>query len=92
MGKAHGTFLIVLIHSRTRRPSRSEENAEKSWYKVGREDIPVVGQAGSRKVKTLSKYSSFVAGMKPIRKVMVYVRPEDAEGARQELKKSWRDA
>ncbi len=64
----------------------AEENAEKSWYKLGKEDIPVIGQVGVRKkVKTLSKYSSFVAGMKPIRKVMVYVRPEDAELARQKI-------
>jgi HD superfamily phosphohydrolase len=63
----------------------AEENAEKSWYKVGKEDIPVLSQIGRRKVKTLSKYSSFVASMKPIRKVMVYVRPEYAEAARQKL-------
>jgi hypothetical protein len=64
----------------------AEENAEKSWYKVGPEDIPVIGQPAPRKVKALSKYSSFVASMEPIRKVMVYVRPEDADAARQKLK------
>lgn len=63
----------------------AEENAEKSWYKVGQEDIPVRGQGRRGRVKTLSRYSSFVASMKPIRKVMVYVRPEDAEAARQKL-------
>jgi len=62
----------------------AEENAEKSWYKVGPEDILVIGR-GPRKVKTLSKYSSFVAAMEPIGKVMVYVRPEDAEAARRKL-------
>jgi HD superfamily phosphohydrolase len=64
---------------------KAEESAEKSWYKVGEEDIPVLGQTGRAKVKTLSKYSSFVANMKPIRKVMIYVRPEDADLARQKL-------
>jgi HD superfamily phosphohydrolase len=63
----------------------AEENAEKSWYKVGTEDIPVISQARRSKVQALSKYSSFVASMEPIRKVMVYVRPEDVEAARQKI-------
>lgn len=69
----------------------AEESAEKSWYKVGQEDIPVRGQGRRGRVKTLSKYSSFVAGMKPIRKVMVYVWPEGAETARQKLEGSRRE-
>ncbi len=70
----------------------AEENAEKSWYKVGQEDIPVRGRVGRRRVKTLSKYSSFVASMKPIRMVMLYVRPEDAEDARKKLEGSGRES
>ncbi len=68
----------------------AEENAEKSWYKIGQEDIPVRGQRKRPKVKTLSKYSSFVARMKPIRKVMLYARPEHAEAARKKLEGSRR--
>jgi HD superfamily phosphohydrolase len=60
----------------------TEEDAEKSWYKIGKEDIPVITRAHGSRVKSLSKYSSFVAAMKPIRKVMLYVRPEDVEPAR----------
>jgi HD superfamily phosphohydrolase len=66
----------------------AEENAEKSWYKLGQEDVPVM--SARRKVKTLSRYSSFVASMKPIRKVMLYVRPEDVAAARQKLEGSGR--
>lgn len=69
----------------------AEENAEKSWYKVGQEDVPVRGQGTRAKVKTLSKYSSFVASMKPIRNVMLYARPEDAEAARKKLEGSRRE-
>ena len=61
----------------------AEENAEKSWYKVGSEDIPVIAAAGE--VRPLSRYSSFVASMKSIRKVMLFVRPEDADTARAKL-------
>jgi hypothetical protein len=69
----------------------AEENAEKSWYKVGQEDIPVRGQHKRPKIKTLSKYSSFVASMKPIRKVMLFVRPEHVEAARKKLEGSRRE-
>jgi len=70
----------------------AEENAEKSWYKVGQDDIPVRGQGKRSKIKTLSKYSSFVASMKPIRKVMLYVRPETAAAARKKLEGSRRES
>jgi HD superfamily phosphohydrolase len=65
---------------------QAEESAQKSWYKLGEEhDIPVVSRMRGTKVKPLSKHSPVVARMKPIRKVMVFVRPEDAEAARRKL-------
>ena len=56
---------------------KAEESAEKSWYKLGTADIPVVSRSGGVKVKPLSAYSSVVASLQPIRKVMVYARRED---------------
>jgi HD superfamily phosphohydrolase len=70
---------------------QAEESAERSWYKLEEEDIPVLSEVGRRKVRTLSKYSSFVAKMKPLRKVMIYVRPEDADLARRKLSSSRRE-
>ncbi len=61
-----------------------EAVAEKSWYKVGPTDIPVVSRFDSS-VKPLSQYSSVVAGLKPVRKVLLFVRPEDRTAALQRL-------
>jgi HD superfamily phosphohydrolase len=56
---------------------KAEESAEKSWYKVGTADIPVVSSSGGVKVEPLSGHSSAVASLQPIRKVMVFARQED---------------
>ncbi len=60
---------------------KAEENAEKSWYKVGSADIPVVSSGQKRAVRPLSDYSSVVASIKPIRKVMLFVDAKDKEAA-----------
>ena len=60
---------------------KAEENAEKSWYKVGSADIPVVSSGHKRAVRPLSDYSSVVASIKPIRKVMLFVDAKDKEAA-----------
>jgi hypothetical protein len=65
---------------------QAEESADKSWYKVGEGDIPVLGGIEGRAVRPLSDYSSVVANIEPIRKVMLYARPEDAGQARQRLR------
>lgn len=55
--------------------------AEKSWYKVDETDIPVQSDNPSNRVAQLSKLSSVIAGLKPIRKQMAYCSPEDKEKA-----------
>jgi len=60
----------------------AEVPAEKSWYKTGKPDIPVVSRMRANSVKPLSKYSSVVAGIKPARQRRLYVRPEDFKAAK----------
>lgn len=64
---------------------RAEEPAEKSWYKIGSADIPVISETKTPRVQPLSAHSLVVANLKPIRKVMLYARPEDAEQARAKI-------
>ena len=56
--------------------------AEKSWYKVDETDILIQSDNPGRQIVPLSKLSSTIAGMRPIRKRMVYCSSEDTEGAR----------
>jgi len=58
----------------------AEGSAEKSWYKTGDPDIPVISDNG--KIKPLSAYSSMLANMKANNQIRVYAKPEDAEQAR----------
>jgi len=61
---------------------KAEEHAEKSWYKIGSADIPVASGGKKRIVKRLSDYSSVVARIKPIRKVMLFADQKDRDAAR----------
>ena len=66
----------------------AEVPAEKSWYKTGKADIPIVSRTMANRVEPLSKYSSVVASIKPVRKRLLYVRPEafeDAKGKRNKI-------
>jgi hypothetical protein len=65
----------------------AEEKAENSWYTLGPTDIPVLSETEPREVSPLSEYSNVVKNIKPIRKVLLYVRREDYGKARQRLKK-----
>jgi hypothetical protein len=65
---------------------RAEGPAEKSWYKVGEPDIPIIGDNPGRAVMPLSQYSTVVGNLKPIRKVMLFSRPEDAAEARNRVR------
>jgi hypothetical protein len=56
--------------------------AEKSWYKVDETDIPVRSDNPGQKVLSLSKLSSIIRDLRPIRKQMAYCQPEDQEDAR----------
>jgi hypothetical protein len=59
----------------------AEMAAEKSWYKVGPADIQIHGGTPRTKVEPLSKLSSVVGNMKPIRQVRLYSRPEHSVDA-----------
>jgi HD superfamily phosphohydrolase len=54
----------------------AEMPAEKSWYKAGPADIQILALSPKSEVEPLSKYSSVVRNMEPIRQVRLYVRPE----------------
>jgi hypothetical protein len=60
-----------------------EVPAEKSWYKTGKADIPVISATRVNRVEPLSKYSSIIASIKPVRQRLLYVRPENLGDAKQ---------
>jgi uncharacterized protein len=53
----------------------AEMPAEKSWYKAGPADVQILVDAPVFEVEPLSKYSSVVGNMEPIRQVRLYSRP-----------------
>lgn len=61
--------------------------AEKSWYKVDETDIPIQSDNPGSQIVPLSKVSSVIDGMRPIRKRMAYCAPEDKHAARQIVEK-----
>lgn len=63
----------------------AEERADKSWYKVGKPDIPVVGDNPGRPVLPLSEYSEVVKHLAPVGKTMLYCRNENADAARERI-------
>lgn len=65
----------------------AEERAEKSWYNPKEADIPIASVSKLIGVRPLSQFSSFVSKMESIRKVSLYVKPEDVENAQQSLHK-----
>jgi HD superfamily phosphohydrolase len=65
---------------------QAEESAGKSWYRVDRTDIPIISDTAGRRVRSLSLYSSVVAGMEPTNRVMLYARPEEADIARSRVR------
>ncbi|MCH8095702.1 MAG: HD domain-containing protein [Proteobacteria bacterium] len=66
----------------------AEIPAEKSWYKVGQADIPVISDTPKFEVKPLSKYSSVVKNIQAARQVRLYALPERCEEARSRIEKS----
>jgi hypothetical protein len=60
--------------------------AEKSWYKTGPLDIPIVTEHDRRQVRPLSDYSSIVGAMKPVQIVRLYVRKEDRDAAEDRIR------
>jgi hypothetical protein len=63
-----------------------EERADKSWYNYKKFDIPVFDESLASRGLPLSKYSSFVAKMAPIKQTKLYVRKEDRDEAKRRLK------
>jgi len=61
--------------------------AEKSWYKVDRTDIPIQSDNPDHRVDSLSKLSTVIAGMRPIRKQMAFCSLESQEQAQQIVEK-----
>jgi hypothetical protein len=59
----------------------AEEEASKSWYKLGALDIGVVSGADPAAVPPLSQKSSVVSNLKANNQVLLYVRPENAARA-----------
>jgi uncharacterized protein len=60
---------------------KAEVSAEKSWYKVGPTDIPVITEERSPRVIPLSELSSAVRNIDPVHQVRLYVRREDRQEA-----------
>jgi len=56
--------------------------AEKSWYKLGVTDIPVLAEGPEKCVKVLSELSSVVSNIKTVQQIRLYARPSDVEKAR----------
>jgi HD superfamily phosphohydrolase len=63
----------------------AEVPADKSWYRVGPTDIPVLIETSPKKAKPLSEFSSIIANMRPAKQIFLYVRPEDKKVAEQKL-------
>ena len=64
-----------------------ERSATKGWYKARIQDEILVKNANpNAKVVPLSSCSSIAQGLKPARQKMLYVRPEDADRARNKIK------
>lgn len=57
--------------------------AGKSWYKVDETDIPIQSDNPGSRIVPLSKLSSTISGMRPIRKLMIYCTPEDQSDVKQ---------
>jgi hypothetical protein len=64
---------------------KAEIAAEKSWYKVGPTDIPVLTEERSPRVIPLSELSSTVRNMDPVHQIRLYVRGEDRDEAEKKL-------
>jgi HD superfamily phosphohydrolase len=64
---------------------KAEIAAEKSWYKVGPADIPVLTEEQRPRVIPLSEFSSTVRNIDPVHQIRLYVRGEDRDEAEQKL-------
>jgi hypothetical protein len=65
---------------------RAEIPAEKSWYRIGPTDIPVITEDGTMRASPLSQYSSVVRGIEAVHQIRLYVRREDRADAENRLR------
>ena len=56
---------------------QAEVPADKSWYRIGPADIPVLSEDDRCSVSPLSQYSSVVVGIEAVHQTRLYVRDED---------------
>jgi HD superfamily phosphohydrolase len=59
--------------------------AEKSWYRIGPSDIPVITEEQPRKISPLSQYSSVVRGIEAVDQRRLYVSEENRADARRRI-------
>jgi uncharacterized protein len=64
-----------------------EVPANKSWYKTGNTDIPVISRVRSPEVQPLSRYSKAIEGMRENNQVLLYVDGASKDTAEKRLKK-----
>jgi hypothetical protein len=64
---------------------QAEIAADKSWYRIGPADIPVVSADMAAKASPLSQYSSVVRGVEAVHQIRLYVRDEDRAEAHRRL-------
>ena len=57
--------------------------AEKSWYKTGDEDIPIVDE--NKTVKPLSLYSNLIKNFAPVRQMRIYAPYETKDNIKKEI-------
>lgn len=61
------------------------DNAEKSWYKMGDEDIPIAEEKSTSKCAPLSQYSSIVRNLAPNKQIRIYVPYENKEDIKKQI-------
>jgi HD superfamily phosphohydrolase len=59
--------------------------AEKSWYRIGPSDIPVITEELPRTISPLSQYSSVVRGIEAVDQRRIYVPEQDRVEARKRV-------
>lgn len=64
----------------------AEIPAEKSWYKSGSADVPILAETPKPEVKPLSTYSSVVKNIQTVKQVRLYALPQYRDEALSRLK------
>lgn len=64
-----------------------QDSAESSWYKFGPDDIFIVQNPGTRREQStpLSRISSVVRGLQPLKQRRIYVSPDRKREAEEKI-------